>query len=81
MNCLRIKYGESKQDISSVLRDLLPMDMIKIMSSQEWKKEIAKSYNQDSGMSPDEAKIAFLKVSFTTFISLIKVLIKSRQNF
>ncbi len=32
------------------------------MSSQEWKKEIAKCFNQDSGMSPEEAKIAFLKV-------------------
>ena len=27
----RIKYGESKQDISSVLRDILPMDMVKVI--------------------------------------------------
>jgi myosin-7 len=60
----RIKYGESKQDISSVLRDILPMDMVKTMSSQEWKKEIAKCFNQDTGMSPEEAKIAFLKVIY-----------------
>jgi len=34
------------------------------MSSYEWKKEIARAYNKDSGMSPDEAKIAFLKVIY-----------------
>ena len=35
-----------------------------MQSSYEWKKEIARAYNKDSGMSPDEAKIAFLKVIY-----------------
>ena len=38
--------------------------MLKVQSSYEWKKEIARAYNKDSGMSPDEAKIAFLKVIY-----------------
>ena len=59
----RIKY-DSKTDLSSLLKDILPADMIKVQSSQDWKREIVKAYNQDSGMSPEEAKIAFLKVIY-----------------
>ena len=60
----RVKFAESKTDISSVLKSLLPSDLLKVQSSYEWKKEIARAYNKDSGMSPDEAKIAFLKVIY-----------------
>ena len=34
------------------------------MLFQEWKKEIVKAFNQETGMSPDEAKVAFLKVIY-----------------
>lgn len=60
----RVKHAESKQDIATVLKHLLPSDLLKQQSSHEWKKEIVKAYNQDSGMSPDEAKVAFLKVIY-----------------
>ena len=30
----------------------------------DWKREIIKSYNSDSGISPEDAKIAFLKIIF-----------------
>ena len=60
----RVKFAESKTDISSVLKCLVPGDLLKIQSSYEWKKEIARAYNKDSGMSPDEAKIAFLKIIY-----------------
>lgn len=60
----RVKFAESKTDISSVLKSLLPIDLLKVQSSYEWKKEIARAYNKDSGMSPDEAKISFLKVIY-----------------
>ena len=60
----RVKFAETKTDISSVLKSLIPSDLLKIQSSYEWKKEIARAYNKDSGMSPDEAKIAFLKVIY-----------------
>ena len=63
ISMFRIKY-DSKTDISSLLKDILPADMIKVQSSQDWKREIVKAYNQDSGMSPEEAKIAFLKVIY-----------------
>merc|ERR1719429_195843 len=60
----RVKHAESKVDIASVLKSLLPSDLLKKMSSYEWKKEIVRAYNKDSGMSPDEAKVAFLKVIY-----------------
>ena len=30
----------------------------------DWKREIVKSYNSDSGISPEDAKIAFLKIIY-----------------
>lgn len=60
-----MKFGESKQELSALphmMREIVPVDIVKGMSSQDWKREIVKCYNQDSGMSPEEAKIAFLKV-------------------
>ena len=60
----RINYSESKQDVSAVLKEILPADIIKMVSNQDWKREIVKAYNQDAGMSPEDAKIAFLKVNF-----------------
>merc|ERR1712037_483939 len=48
----RVKHAESKVDIASVLKSLLPSDLLKKMSSYEWKKEIVRAYNKDSGMSP-----------------------------
>jgi len=60
----RVKFAEAKSDISSVLRHLVPSDLLKQKSSTDWKREVAKAYNNDSGMSPDEAKVAFLKVIY-----------------
>ena len=58
----RVKFAESKTDITSVLKSLVPSDLLKLQSSHEWKKEIIRAYNKDSGMAPEEAKVAFLKV-------------------
>ena len=30
----------------------------------DWKRDIVKSYNSDSGISPEDAKIAFLKIIY-----------------
>ena len=60
----RVKYAEARTDITSVIKTILPCDLVKIQSNYEWKKDIVKAYNKDSGMSPDEAKIAFLKVIY-----------------
>jgi len=63
----RVKYSESKQELQmlpQMLRELVPTDLIKQLSTTDWKREIIKCYNQDSGISPEDAKIAFLKVIY-----------------
>ncbi|KAL6104146.1 uncharacterized protein ACO6RY_13928 [Pungitius sinensis] len=47
--------------IPRMLRELVPADQLKIMSPEEWKKHIISAYNRQSGMTVQEAKIAFLK--------------------
>lgn len=63
----RVKFGENKAELGTVtqmLRELLPTDLIKSSSAADWKREIIKSYNSDSGISPEDAKIAFLKIIY-----------------
>jgi len=63
----RVKFGENKSELSNVtqmLRELVPTDLIKSSSAADWKREIVKSYNSDSGISPEDAKIAFLKIIY-----------------
>ena len=63
----RVKFGESKQEmvqLNQMLPQLVPTDLIKTMSAQDWKREIIKAHNQDSGLSPEEAKVAFLKIIY-----------------
>ncbi|KAM7378916.1 hypothetical protein PAMP_004505 [Pampus punctatissimus] len=47
--------------IPRMLRQLVPADQIKSMSPEEWKKHIISSYNKQSGITVQEAKIAFLQ--------------------
>lgn len=47
-----------------MLRELVPSDLIKVQSSADWKRAIVAAYNQGAGMSPEEAKITFLKVIY-----------------
>lgn len=47
-----------------MLRELIPADLVKIQSANDWKRAIVGVYNQDAGMPPDDAKIAFLKVVY-----------------
>uniref|UniRef100_A0A348G641 Myosin VIIa n=1 Tax=Odontomachus monticola TaxID=613454 RepID=A0A348G641_ODOMO len=63
----RVRFGESKQELQAIpqmLRELIPGDLIKIQSTNDWKRSIIASYNQDAGMSPEDAKITFLKIVY-----------------
>ncbi|KAG8294776.1 Unconventional myosin-VIIa, partial [Homalodisca vitripennis] len=63
----RVRFGESKQELQAIpqmLRELVPADLLKIQSSADWKRAIVAAYNQDAGMSPEDAKITFLKVIY-----------------
>ncbi|XP_010900118.4 unconventional myosin-VIIb [Esox lucius] len=47
--------------IPRMLKELVPVDGLKTMSPEDWKKHIIASYNKQAGITLDEAKVAFLK--------------------
>lgn len=47
-----------------MLRELIPSDLTKLQNANEWKRLIVAAYNQDGGMSPEDAKVTFLKVVY-----------------
>lgn len=47
-----------------MLRELIPSDLIKLQSANDWKRAIVSAYNQDGGMSSEDAKVTFLKVVY-----------------
>lgn len=47
-----------------MLRELIPADLVKVQSANDWKRSIVAAYNQDAGMSPEDAKITFLKIIY-----------------
>lgn len=63
----RVRFGESKQELQAIpqmLRELIPGDLIKVQNTAEWKRVIVATYNQDIGMSAEDAKITFLKIIY-----------------
>ncbi|XP_050670473.1 myosin-VIIa [Leptidea sinapis] len=63
----RARFGENKQELQAIpqmIRELVPADLIKLQSSADWKRAIVAAYNQDAGMTPEDAKITFLKVIY-----------------
>lgn len=56
--------------LPQILPDLVPKDLAKSLSAQDWKRMITAAYNGSvQGLAPDDAKIAFLKIisQWTTF--------------
>jgi hypothetical protein len=49
---------------SQMLRELIPSDLSKLQSANDWKRIVGTAYNQDNGMSPEDAKITFLKIVY-----------------
>ncbi|RXM33234.1 Unconventional myosin-VIIa [Acipenser ruthenus] len=61
----KIKFNSDKSyfvTIPKILKDLVPVDHLKLMSTEEWKKNIIASYNKYAGKTVDEAKLSFLKI-------------------
>ncbi|XP_072471842.1 LOW QUALITY PROTEIN: unconventional myosin-VIIb [Notamacropus eugenii] len=50
--------------VSRILKDLVPENLIHLMSSEEWKKNIFAAYNKCEEKTVDEAKVAFLKLIY-----------------
>ncbi|XP_063242397.1 myosin-VIIa-like isoform X2 [Bacillus rossius redtenbacheri] len=60
----RTKFGdvnESQSIVPRILEDLVPSNLVKLYSIKDWTKHITASYQQQIGMTSDEAKIAFLQ--------------------
>ncbi|KAK3531122.1 hypothetical protein QTP70_012102 [Hemibagrus guttatus] len=55
--------------IPRMMKDLIPADQHKIMSTEDWKKHIISVYNKQAGITVEEAKVRFLKAiaSWPTF--------------
>lgn len=60
----RVKFGDNKtrlQQIPQLLRDLVPLDLYKSYSPEDWKRAIVAQYNRHPVRSSEDAKIGFLK--------------------
>uniref|UniRef100_G1PV29 Unconventional myosin-VIIa n=1 Tax=Myotis lucifugus TaxID=59463 RepID=G1PV29_MYOLU len=63
----RVKFEEDKSyfpSIPKLLRELVPQDLIRQVSPDDWKRSIVAYFNKHAGKSKEEAKLAFLKVIF-----------------
>ncbi|XP_029197955.2 unconventional myosin-VIIa-like [Acropora muricata] len=63
----RVKFGEDKREFPSIpkiLREFLPLDLIKAQSPDDWKRTIVAAFNKHAGKSKNDAKISFLKVIY-----------------
>ena len=57
-----------------MLPELRPSELVKIQSSSEWKRSIVSAYNQDAGMSADDAKVTFLKIVYRYTLRILTFL-------
>ncbi|XP_070213118.1 myosin-VIIa-like [Littorina saxatilis] len=63
----RVKYGDNKQQLLNIpasLKQLIPTDLVKAQSPDDWKRAIIAVFNRDGGKSRDDAKVDFLKIIF-----------------
>ncbi|XP_072113084.1 unconventional myosin-VIIa-like [Mobula birostris] len=61
----KVKFDSDKSQFPNVpklLKELVPQDMLRIMSSEEWKKAVVAMFNKHAGKTRDEAKLSFLKI-------------------
>ncbi|KAJ8347801.1 hypothetical protein SKAU_G00263900 [Synaphobranchus kaupii] len=63
----RVKFEEDKShfpNIPKMLKDLVPQDIIRQLSPDDWKRCIVGYFNKQAGKSREEAKLMFLKIIF-----------------
>uniref|UniRef100_A0AAQ4PWT7 Myosin VIIAb n=1 Tax=Gasterosteus aculeatus aculeatus TaxID=481459 RepID=A0AAQ4PWT7_GASAC len=68
----KVKFDDDKthfQNISKILKELVPQDQIRHLPPDEWKRAIVSLFNKHSGKTREEAKLSFLKIIYkwTTF--------------
>ncbi|XP_077637415.1 unconventional myosin-VIIa [Lonchura striata] len=63
----RVKFEDDKSyfpSIPKLLKELVPQDLIRQLSPDDWKRSIMAYYNKHAGKTREEAKLAFLKIIF-----------------
>nr|ASM47588.1 myosin VIIa [Leptochiton asellus] len=63
----RVKFGDDKtnlQNIPRMLKELIPADMIRQQSPDDWKRAIVATFNQDAGKTNVDGKVEFLKMIY-----------------
>ncbi|XP_054243932.1 unconventional myosin-VIIa isoform X1 [Indicator indicator] len=63
----RVKFEDDKSyfpSIPKLLKELVPQDLLRQLSPDDWKRSIVAYYNKHAGKTREEAKLAFLKIIF-----------------
>nr|XP_057935533.1 myosin VIIAa isoform X2 [Doryrhamphus excisus] len=63
----RVKFEDDKSHfptIPKMLRELVPHDLIRQMSPDDWKRSVVAFFNKQAGKSREEAKLMFLKIIY-----------------
>ncbi|KAE8294893.1 Unconventional myosin-VIIa [Larimichthys crocea] len=63
----RVKFEDDKSHfptIPKMLRELVPQDLIRQMSPDDWKRSVVAYFNKHAGKSREEAKLFFLKIIY-----------------
>ncbi|KAM3615690.1 uncharacterized protein V6R79_006253 [Siganus canaliculatus] len=63
----RVKFEDDKSHfptIPKMLRELVPQDLIRQMSPDDWKRSVVAYFNKQAGKSREEAKLMFLKTIY-----------------
>jgi hypothetical protein len=61
----RVKFGDDKTQfgqITTMLGDLVPIDLVGTKGAEEWKKGIVGAFNKNAGKGALDAKVLFLKI-------------------
>ncbi|XP_072118705.1 myosin VIIAa isoform X1 [Mobula birostris] len=63
----QVKFEDDKSQFPSIpkmLKELVPQDVIRQLSPDDWKRSIVAFYNKQAGKSREEAKLQFLKLIY-----------------
>ncbi|XP_043926793.1 unconventional myosin-VIIb-like [Protopterus annectens] len=63
----KVKFNKDRTQLANIpkiLKELVPADMVRAMSPEEWKKAIMTAYSKYAEKTIDETKVAFLKYIF-----------------
>ncbi|XP_072432946.1 myosin VIIAa isoform X3 [Chiloscyllium punctatum] len=63
----RVKFEDDKSqfpNIPKMLKELVPQDLIRHVSPDDWKRSIIAFYNKQAGKSREDAKLSFLKIIY-----------------